>query len=73
MKTKPSVVGLAVAYVSASGFGLVKNILEEGEVGEVRLVADTKDGVTHPKALEGALESGWKVRIVDSLAGTFHP
>lgn len=73
LKTKPSVVGMAVAYVSASGFNLVKNILDEGGVGEVRLVTDTKDGVTHPKALKGAVESGWKVRVVDTLAGTFHP
>ncbi|WP_375762458.1 hypothetical protein ACE10W_37155 [Bradyrhizobium sp. B025] len=73
LKAKPSVVGMAVAYVSASGFNLVKDILDESGVGEVRLVADTKDGVTHPKALEGATESGWKVRVVDTLAGTFHP
>ena len=64
---------MAVAYVSASGFSLVKSILDEGRVGEVRLVTDTKDGVTHPKALESAVASGWNVRIVDSLDGTFHP
>jgi len=73
LRVKPSVVGMAVAYVSASGFKLVKKILEEGDVGEVRLVTDTKDGVTHPKALQGAVESGWKVRVVDGLPGTFHP
>ena len=73
LSTRPSVVGMAVAYVSASGFSLVKNILDEGGVSEVRLVTDTRDGVTHPKALEGALESGWRVRVVDTLPGTFHP
>lgn len=72
-RTKPAAVGMAVAYVSVSGFGLVKKILDEGGVGEVRLVADTKDGVTHPKALKNAVEAGWNVRVVDSLAGTFHP
>ncbi|MCC7428680.1 MAG: phospholipase D family protein [Alphaproteobacteria bacterium] len=72
-KAKPPVFGMAVAYVSASGFNLVKSILDEGEVGEVRLVTDTKDGVTHPKALQSAMDSGWKVRVVDSLSGTFHP
>jgi HKD family nuclease len=72
-KVKPPVFGMAVAYVSASGFNLVKSILDEGEVGEVHLVTDTKDGITHPKALQGAMDSGWEVRVVDSLAGTFHP
>jgi hypothetical protein len=73
LRIKPPVFGMAVAYVSASGFSLVKKILDEGGVGEVRLVTDTKDGVTHPKALQGAVNSGWNVRVVDSLAGTFHP
>ena len=73
LRVKPPAVGMAVAYVSASGFSLVKKILDEGGVGEVRLVTDTKDGVTHPRALQGAVDSGWTVRIVDNLAGTFHP
>ena len=73
LRVKPRVVGLAVAYVSASGFSLVKNILDEGRIDEVRLVTDTKDGVTHPMALRSALENGWGVRIVDNLDGTFHP
>lgn len=73
LRVKPPVVGMAVAYVSASGFNIVKKILDEGGVGEVRLVTDTKDGVTHPKALQSAVDSGWNVRVVDNLAGTFHP
>ena len=73
LRVKPPAVGMAVAYVSASGFRLVKKILDEGGVGEVRLVTDTKDGVTHPKALQSAVDSGWGVRIVDCLPGTFHP
>lgn len=73
LRVKPPAVGMAVAYVSASGFSLVKKILDEAGVGEVRLVTDTKDGVTHPKALQGAVNSGWNVRVVDNLAGTFHP
>lgn len=73
LTAKPSVVGLAVAYVSTSGFALVKEILDEGGVDKVRLVADTRDGVTHPKALETALDNGWGVRVVDTLPGTFHP
>lgn len=73
MIVKPPVVGLAVAYVSTSGFSLIKKILEDADVGGVRLVTDTKDAVTHPKALQSALDCGWGVRVVDTLAGTFHP
>ncbi|MCY3966451.1 MAG: hypothetical protein OXG83_15570 [Acidobacteria bacterium] len=73
LRVRPRVVGMAVAYVSASGFSLVKKILDEGDVGEVRLVTDTKDGVTHPKALRSALENGWETRIVHNPGGTFHP
>ena len=73
LHVKPPVVGMAVAYVSVSGFSLVKNIIDEARVREVRLVTDTKDGVTHPKALQSAVECGWQVRVVNSPAGTFHP
>ena len=72
-RVRPPVAGMAVAYVSASGFSLVKRILDDGGVREVRLVVDTKDGVTHPTALQGAVDSGWNVRVVGGLAGTFHP
>ena len=72
-QAKPAAVGMAVAYVSVYGFELVKKILDESGVEEVRLVTDTKDGVTHPKALHRAVEGGWKVRVVDKLKGTFHP
>ena len=72
-RVKPTVIGMAVAYVSASGFTLVKKILDEFNVQEVRLVTDTGDGVTHPKALKRAVDSGWNVRVVDHMPGTFHP
>ena len=72
-RVKPPAVGMAVAYVSVYGFNIVNNILREGGVEEVRLVTDTKDGVTHPKALQRAVDSGWSVRVVDDLMGTFHP
>ena len=64
---------MAVAYVSVSAFNLAKKMHDDADLGEVRLVTDARDGVTHPKALRGAVASGWNVRIVDSLAGTFHP
>lgn len=73
MRAKPSVFGMAVAYVSSSGFSIVKEILDATGVNEVRLVTDTTDGITHPKALQNAVQSGWDVRVVDTLKGTFHP
>lgn len=73
LRVRPHSVGMAVAYVSTQGFRLVKEILDEGGVGEVRLVADAKDFVTHPNALRSARDSGWHVRVVDSLPRTFHP
>ena len=72
-RVKPPAVGMAVAYVSLYGFNIVKKILREGGVEEVRLVTDTRDRVTHPKALQSAVDSGWNVRVVDDLTGTFHP
>jgi hypothetical protein len=64
-KVKPPVFGMAVAYVSASGFNVVKSILDESGVGEVRLVTDTKDGVTHPKRRHGGARA---VGVADDRA-----
>ena len=73
MRVKPPAVGLAVAYVSVFGVNLVKKILDEGKVKEVRLVTDVNDYVTHPRALENAIDFGWEVRLADRSSGTFHP
>ena len=77
LEVKPSVVGMAVAYVSLAGLDFVKKILEDGGVDKVRLVTDGTDGVTDPRALRNALDSGWEVRIVLDSRGcygpTFHP
>jgi hypothetical protein len=66
-------VGVAVAYVSRAGFEFAKELFHEFGVGEVRLVADTRDCVTHPLALRAALAADWGVRVVNNPAGTFHP
>lgn len=72
-RVKPPAVGMAVAYVSVQGFNLVKGVLDGSGVKEVRLVADTTDRVTQPKALQSAVDSGWNVRVVDRSKRTFHP
>jgi hypothetical protein len=59
--------------VSVGGFDFMKNLAAEVAVDDCRLVTDTKDAVTHPNALRAALSDGWDVKVVDHLAGTFHP
>ncbi len=73
LRARPRVVGMAVAYVSATGFSLVKSILDEGRVDEVRLVTGISDAVTHPRALRNAVDNGWNVRIANTPDRTFHP
>ncbi len=70
---KPEALGVAVAYVSVSGLQYIQKLVDKYEVKHLRLVTDTRDGITHPVALATALEDGWDVRIVDDLPGTFHP
>jgi hypothetical protein len=72
-EAKPAALGVAVAYVSVSGYQHLQKLIDKYEVQHLRLVTDTRDGVTHPLALAQALEDGWDVRVVDTLPGTFHP
>ena len=72
-RTKPNALGVAVAYVSVVGFDFIQHMVDRYEIKRLRLVTDTKDGVTHPTALATALDRGWDVRVVDRLPGTFHP
>lgn len=64
--------GIAVAYVSIYGFNYIDKIASKKGIGNVNLIADISDCVTHPNALESALNRGWGVRVVDDEA-TFHP
>jgi len=72
-QTKPKAIGIAVAYVSASGFEYINELATTFKAKHLRLVTDTKDAVTHPTALSTAMKRGWETRIVDQLLGTFHP
>ncbi|MGD9967486.1 MAG: phospholipase D family protein [Hyphomonadaceae bacterium] len=72
-KGKPSVLGVAVAYVSVAGWARLSELVSAAEISELCLVTDTRDCVTHPSALSAALAAGFDVRVVDGLAGTFHP
>ncbi|MDB5735345.1 MAG: PLD-like protein [Alphaproteobacteria bacterium] len=69
--TKPTALGLAVAYASVYGVRELHGVLRRNSVSECRVVTDIRDCVTHPNALRLALDSGWDVRVVNSSA-TFH-
>ena len=73
VSSKPTALGVAVAYVSISGFRYLDALVNKHRVQKFKLVADTRDGITHPMALAAAMKEGWDVRIVDDLPGTFHP
>ena len=64
--------GIAVAYVSIYGFNYIDKIVSQKGIVHVNLIADISDCVTHPNALEFALNRSWGVRVVDNGA-TFHP
>lgn len=72
-QAKPTVLGVAVAYVSVPGFNYIHSLVNKYGVQRFKLVTDTRDGITHPAALASALAKGWSVRTVDDLPGTFHP
>src|SRR5689334_23064785 len=72
-RAKPSALGVAVAYVSKAGFDYLNQLVDQIGIEDCHLVTDTKDAVTHPKALAAALAEGWETRVVDTLPGTFHP
>jgi hypothetical protein len=72
-EAKPEALGVAVAYVSVSGLQYIQQLVDKYEVKRLRLVTDTRDGITHPVALATAMDHGWDVRVVDDLPGTFHP
>jgi HKD family nuclease len=72
-QTNPAALGVAVAYISVSGFDYINGLVKKHKVRQFKLVADTRDAITHPMALANALEGGWDVRTVGDLPGTFHP
>lgn len=72
-ESKPKALGVAVAYVSVAGFRYINGLVRAHRVRQTKLVADTRDGITHPMALASALDANWDVRVVDRLPGTFHP
>jgi len=65
--------GLAVAYVSVYGTKFIKTLIRDTAVRQVKLIADIRDGISHPQALRMALDESWQVRAANRRDGTFHP
>jgi hypothetical protein len=72
-EARPRALGVAIAYVSVFGFQYISALARRHRIRQTKLVADGRDGITHPTALANALTDGWDVRLVTSLPGTFHP
>jgi len=64
---------LAVAYVSVYGVSFLRRLMLTTPLREIRLIADIRDGISHPEALRTALNEHWDVRVVNRREGTFHP
>lgn len=72
-RQRPSVVGVAAAFVSVAGVEQLQAILAKCGQPDCRLIAGTDNAVTHPEALAFAQERGWNVRLGRAKTGIFHP
>lgn len=74
-RRKPKAIGLVSAFVSVPGIEQLVRLAEAAGVTQCRLVAGLDNAITHPKALEFAIERGWQVRVWTSQTGQgiFHP
>src|SRR5690606_5463853 len=72
-RSSSSALGLAIAYVSIYGAHFLKSAAERCGVNDIRLITDVGDAITHPQALRLALAEGWRTKVVNPEAGTFHP
>ncbi len=72
---RPSVIGIASAFVSNGGVTTLTRLLNTAATTECRLLAGTDHYITHPRALAVAQEKGWNVRLAESPVGPgiFHP
>jgi len=70
---RPRVVGIASAYISVIGIDMISRLRIEVPGARWRLVAGVDGAVSHPQALSQAQQMGWRVRVVRSHGGIFHP
>ena len=70
---RPSVVGVAAAFVSVKGLQCLAKILKNSGRPQCRLVAGTDNAITHPEALYMARDLNWNIRLGSADRGIFHP
>lgn len=73
VRGRPSVIGIAAAFVSTEGVRRLIEILKRCGEPECRLIAGTDNAITHPEALYAAREHGWRIRLGKPVRGIFHP
>lgn len=73
-RMRPQVVGVAAAFVTSKGVEQLINILNHCGNPHCRLIAGRDSYITHPGALDAAIEQGWEVRFGNRIqGGIFHP
>jgi hypothetical protein len=74
-RLRPRAIGLVSAFVTVPGMSQLLRITKKLDRPTCRLVAGTDHAITHPHALQLALNDGWGVRIGRSAGngGIFHP
>ncbi len=73
LHVRPSVIGVAAAFVSTEGIRQLFDILRRCGAPECRLIAGTDNAITHPEALYAARDHGWRIRLGKKTGGIFHP
>lgn len=74
-RNRPTALGVVSAFVTVEGMRTLLQIARMSGRPACRLVAGTDHAITHPRALELALDSGWQVRLGRAAdgRGIFHP
>lgn len=70
---RPKVIGCASAFVSNAGVNELIRIAKNSGVKEGRLIAGISHYITHPEALNTAIDAGWDLRLGTGTNGIFHP
>jgi HKD family nuclease len=72
-KSKPKSIGVASAFVSTSGLKRLEEIVKLCNISTCRIIAGLDNAITHPTALQRAIDNGWELRLGQGSNGIFHP
>lgn len=71
--SKPKSIGVASAFVSVAGLRKLEKIVSSCKISTCRIVMGLDNTITHPAAIQRAIDIGWDVRLGVSKKGIFHP